>query len=218
MKISRLAPAALCVAALPLLTSVARATNPCDVSEKACAEWKKAMEAEQGLRFDRSKEVPRYPARACDADPRYCAPAATPAPVQAAACPDGRELDGRPIMAAVTFLDTGKMVFVKLAPVACEVVHPRDEPPMPDFSRRDYESTDGTALSVYTGPDRPTSTISLRLADDASSATLIPAFNTAELASGRSIDLGEVLLVRLNKARTDGTVVRVKLSIRSVAP
>jgi hypothetical protein len=135
-----------------------------------------------------------------------------------ASCPDGRELDGRALEATVTFAKTGRVLVLALAPQSCAVEDPRDEPFAPPYTRRAYRSADGAALSVYSDATRPTSTLSLSLADGSHSATLIPPVRTDALASGGYADLGQVLLVKLDARGQNGVVIPVKLAIRSLAP
>ncbi len=187
---------------LSMCAGLARATNPCDVSEEACKQWTQYLKDQEAF-SQRHQEPTPLP-------PRYTG--------KYNDCPDGKELDGRSIEATIKFKDTGKTVVLKLSQAACDTVVPREEPDSSPFTRRDYRSDDGAGISVYSSPDRPTSTLSLRLADDASSASMIPAFRTDALASGKDVDLGEVLLVRLDKNGGNGTVVPISLSLRSVTP
>ena len=134
-----------------------------------------------------------------------------------AACPYGRELNGRAIELKLTFARTGRTAVLRLMPSGCVKVNPRDdEKPMPPFTQRDYRTPDGVSLQVYTGAHSPTSTASLSLPDGAASASLIPAFRTETLASGEPIDLGEVLLVRLGKGGEDDAVIHADMSIRTL--
>lgn len=182
-----------------LVPSLCRATNPCDANPAYCT----------------TSDLPKDTVPSAAGKPAKQEAASAQKPT---ACPDGRELDGRVLEVTLTF-KTGTARVLKMSPDRCDVQYPRDEPPMPPYTRRGYKSADGAVLAVYTGSDRPTSTLSLRLADDLNlgSASLIPAFRTDTLASGSSIDLGEVLLVGLDKSSGDGKVIPVKMSIRSVA-
>jgi hypothetical protein len=228
-----------CAAVLALFPGVSRATNPCDVDEKACAEWNKAL-AEMQSRV--SQPAPSgdasYQARACDADPAYCNAqglvkdnqlpktmgagmneAAQAAQAQAPAdCPDGTVLNGRDMEITLKWDKTGKSSVLKMPYSTCLHEFPRgdEEPPMQPWTRRVYKSQDGSTLGVYSSPDRTTSTISLWLSDDSDAASLIPAFETAKLAAGEPIDLGEVLLVRADNGAGE-SVLSSHLSIRAVA-
>jgi hypothetical protein len=190
--------------ALPLLmcSSVVQATNPCDFDAKSCDAWNKYL-AEQQAFQNRPKVQYEMP-------PRYTG--------KYNDCPDGKEIEGLSLEASVTFTKTGKTTLIKLAPRACSLEYPRDEPPASPYTTRSFGSDDGASVTVYSSADRPTSTLSIRLGDDSSSATMIPAFRTDALASGKDVDLGEVLLVRLDKNGQNGVVVPVKLTIRSVKP
>jgi hypothetical protein len=187
---------------LSMAASLAHATNPCDVSEEACKQWNQYLKDQEAF-SQRHQEPTPLP-------PRYTG--------KYNDCPDGKELDGRSIEATVTFKDTGKSVVLKLSQVSCDVEVSRDEPPASPYTVRAYRSGDGAYLGVYSSADRPTSTISLRLADEASSASMIPAFRTDALASGKDVSLGDVLLVKLDKKGENGVVVPVTLTIRSVTP
>ena len=104
-----------------------------------------------------------------------------------------------------------------LAFVRCEVEYPRDEPPALPYAWRSYKTAEGDYLGVYTDLERPgSSTFSLHLADGSSAATLMPIVKTADLASGKTLDLGEILLVGLARGDSAGAVIDAKGSLRSV--
>jgi len=145
------------------------------------------------------------------------APAPAAAPKAAASCPDGRALEGRAMKLTLFLSGADKPLVLKLAYDSCALEYPRDEPPAPPYTIRRYKSADGASLGVYSGSDRATSTVSLRLADGASSASMIPALTTAALASGQKQDLGEILLVRLTDGGRDGVVIHARGEITSVA-
>lgn len=191
-------------AALLALSGVVHATNPCDFDEKACETWNKYLAAQQAWQESRAQRE-----KTMTLPPRYTGNDNT--------CPDGKELDGKAIEATVTFKETGKAVTVKMTPASCAVEYPREEPEGTPYTVRAYRSGDGGGMSVYSSADRPTSTMSLRL-DGADSASLIPAFRNSALASGKDVDLGEVLLVKLDQAGQNGKVIAVRLTIRSSAP
>lgn len=145
-------------------------------------------------------------------------PASAPAPAapaKAVSCPDGVELNGRAMQVTLRISGQAAPVVLDLAYARCAEEFPRDEPPAPPYTVRTYKTEKGDSLSVYSSSDRPASTLSLRLADGASSATLMPILATADLASGRTLDLGEVLLVRLTKGGADGVVIHAAASIKS---
>jgi hypothetical protein len=232
------------MAAMALTPSFCRATNPCDVSEEACRQWNKALQ-EQQAQWPEYPSV-GIPARACDADPSTCAQQgfdgagtsigailqqgqlpkelgrgmhpARPDVRNHNSCRDGGELNDRAMEVTLVYKETGQTQVLSMTMDACDRIIPRaDEEPMPPYTRRTYKTADGAILSVYTGPDRPTATVSLSLPDDSSSASMIPEMSTERLASGDSIELGEVLMVRTGQYGADGAVIPVKMSIRSFA-
>lgn len=155
------------------------------------------------------------------AEPVPAPPAAKPAaPATAAAadCPDGKELDGRAMRLTLKIKGTDKPLVLDLAYVRCEVEYPRDEPPAPTYTFRSYRSAGGDYLGVYSNRERPTTTLSIHLADGSASATLIPVLKTADLASGRTLDLGEILLVGRAVGDKEGAVIDAEASIASVKP
>jgi hypothetical protein len=159
----------------------------------------------------RAQAAPSAPAPAASASGSA---AAAPA---VSACSDGAELKGRAMEVTLLVKGAAQPLVLKLAYDGCEVEYPRDEPAIPPYARRAYKSADGAVLGVYTGSDRPTSTVSLRLGDGSSAAGLIPPMATAALASGKPIDLGEILLVKTTNG-SDGVVIHAQGSIKSVAP
>jgi hypothetical protein len=140
------------------------------------------------------------------------APAAAP---NSDSCPDGAALKGREMQVTLDFGGVNKPLVVDFAYDHCQVESPRDEPPVPDYTYRQYKSAKGDVLGVYSSSDRPTSNVSLHLADGRSSASLLPILATRDLASGATLDLGEILLVKATNER-DGVVTRAAGSIKSV--
>ncbi|HEX4049074.1 MAG TPA: hypothetical protein VH309_14610 [Elusimicrobiota bacterium] len=153
------------------------------------------------------------------AEPAPAPPAAAPAApssAKAADCPDGKELEGRAMRLTLKIKGKDKPLVLELAYVRCEVEFPRDEPPAPDYTFRSYKTAGGDYLGVYTNRESPTSTLSIHLADGSSSATLIPTLRTADLASGRTLGLGEILLVGRAVGDQEGAVIDAVGAIRSV--
>jgi hypothetical protein len=144
------------------------------------------------------------------------APAAAAAAAKSAAnCPDAAELAGRAIRLTLNIEGADKPLVFDLAYDACHIEYPRDEPPVPPFTYRSYKTSHGDTLGLYSSSDRPTTNVSFHLADGSSSATLLPIYANADLASGRDLDLGSVLLVKTQPGR-DGVVINASGSIKSV--
>jgi hypothetical protein len=143
------------------------------------------------------------------------APAAQAAQDAAISCADGAELEARAIQITLAVKGAGKPLVLDLAFAGCTVEYPRDEPPASPYTRRAYKSAKGDVLGVYSSDGKANSSLSLHLADGSSSASLIPIIATADLASGRTLDLGEVLLVKLTHEGRDGVVIHAATSIKS---
>ena len=155
------------------------------------------------------------------AQPAPAVPASAPAARAAqaaqgpeASCADAAELDARAMQVTLDIKGADKPVVLDLAFSGCVVEYPRDEPPAPAYTRRAYKSAKGDVLGVYSSESKTHSSFSLYLADGSSAASLIPIVATADLASGRSLDLGEVLLVKTTNGR-DGVVIHASTSITS---
>jgi len=144
--------------------------------------------------------------------PKLAAPAAAKA---AAACPDGAALAGRAMQLTLKIQGTDKPLVLELAYDHCQLEYPRDEPPAPPYTYRAYKTASGDVLGVYSSSDRPASTLSISLADGSTSASLLPILATAELASDQTLDLGEILLVKLTNEGRDGVVIHAAGSIKS---
>ena len=134
----------------------------------------------------------------------------------AASCPDGAELAGRAMQLTLNMKGADKPLVFDLAYDACHVEYPRDEPPAPPYTYRAYKSAKGDVLSLYSSSDRATSNVSFHLADGSSSAGGLPIYANADLASGRALDLGNIILVKTAPGR-DGVVINAAGSIKSVA-
>jgi hypothetical protein len=149
-------------------------------------------------------------------------PAAAPAPKRAApaaaqtsaACPNGAALAGRAMRLTLKIQGADQPLAFDLAYDHCQLEYPRDVPPAPPYTYRAYKTSSGDVLGVYSSSDRPASTVSISLADGSSSASLLPILATADLASGKTLDLGEILLVKLTNGR-DGVVIHASGSIAS---
>jgi hypothetical protein len=131
-----------------------------------------------------------------------------------ASCADTPDLDARSMRVTLDAQGDDKPLVLELAFAGCTVEYPRDEPVFPAYTRRTYKTATGDVLNVYSS-EKNNSTFSLYLADGTSSATLINIAATADLISGRPLDMGEILMVKTTNG-TDGVVKRAVGSIKSV--
>lgn len=149
-------------------------------------------------------------------------PKASPAAGGAAAspsCPDGVEISAREMRLTLAYKGAAKPAVIKFWYAGCEREYPREqEPPSEPYTVRTYLSAMGDALRVYSNSDKPNSTLSIRRADDSSSTTMMPILANADLASGRTLELGEILFVALAKGDKPASVTSAVGSISSVVP
>lgn len=139
------------------------------------------------------------------------------AAANAAGCVDGPEIAAREMKVTLAYKGADKPVVIDFWYAACEREYPREqEPPSEPYTVRSFLSAKGDVLRVYSNSDRPTSTVAIRRADESSSTTMMPILSDADLASGRTLDLGQILFVGLPKGDKPGTVTSAVGSIASV--